>query len=145
MRPIIHTLIFGLLLISSCEEKEPDIVCTTNTTTADKDGKKSCGISKIQGYSKSGNEETLNLQVAGGFEIIMYSVSGFQDGASYAPYSLSMPNLSSHISNSITVVKFDRTAKKVTLKFRFENEISVGVNGTTVVVHDGQATDLEYR
>lgn len=148
MRPITNTLralfICGITLASSCGEKEPDFVCTTNTQATTKDGQKTCGISKIISFSKSGAEETLRMQVAGGYEVIMYNTTAFQEGTPYTPYSITYPDANRHISNSVTFVKIDRTTKTITLKYRFENEVVGGSDGPIIVVNDGQATDLTY-
>jgi hypothetical protein len=148
MRPanlISSLFICVITFVSSCSEKEPEFVCTTNTQSTSGDGKKNCGISKITSFSKSGNEETMRAQIAGGYEVIMYNVTAFQEGTPYAPYSITYPNANRHISNSLTFVKIDRTAKTITFKYRFENEIIGGVNGTAIIVNDGQATDLIYQ
>jgi hypothetical protein len=135
-----------MILVSSCgEEKEPEVVCTTNTRSTSQDGKTSCGISKIIGFSKSGNEETLRVQIAGGYEAIIHNVTPFQEGTPYTSFSLTYPNANRHISNSVTFLKIDRTGKSITFKYRFENEIIAGVNGTAIIVNEGQATDLTYQ
>ena len=147
MRPIIHVLrtlfLCGVILVSSCGEKEPDAVCSTNTQSKS-NGTQACGTSKVVNYSKSGNEETVRLQIAGGYEVTMYKVDAFQEGTEYTPYSMSYTNANRNISNSLTFVKFDRTAKIISVKYRFENEVTVGIDGTAVIVDEGQATDLAY-
>jgi hypothetical protein len=145
MRLLAVSLIGVFLLFASCGGDDPALICDTNTLTTSHNGSQSCGISKIiGGISTSGSQETIRLQIANGYEVMVRSASPFEEGKPYDVFSLTSTNLNRHISNSVTFVKIDRTAKKITLKFRFENEFSVGANGTTVFIHDGQATDLIY-
>lgn len=143
---VLQLMLVGLLIMfAGCGENEPALVCDTNTITTTHTGAQSCGISRIDGgISKSGTQETIRMQVAGGYEVMLRNPTPFEEGKTYSVFSLTSTNLNRHISNSVDFVKIDRTAKKVTFKFRFENEFLVGSNGTAIFIHDGQATDLIY-
>lgn len=115
-------LFVNLSVIQSCTDSDEPFTCNENTVST-VNGEKTCGLSQVMAYSRSGVEDDFRMQVAGGYSVRLQSIGeSLEEGDTY-PVEVTFTGLNQHFENTITIIELDRDNKIFTFTFFFDNEL----------------------